>query len=289
MRVHLKPGLWQNIFRKMDEFDLPPELVRIALGLKAATFYYKLRQYRNGGVKPRKDGSGRKKEYNPKDWAPMIDEALKDLPPIVGHRRIWVRLRKKGFPFCQKTMYKILDELDLLAPRVRRRPQKKYDHVVPQRPGHICYVDTKTYWVGRQRVEIYCAIDAFSKRIPKLLASPDKTSDSTVRYYCDAFGSAPPQILWSDNGTEFANDNAIALLTELGIDWRHGPKHTPTAQGTVERVIETLIYEWLDWREYTSIFDLQKSLDEFVVWYNQMREHSAIGYEFPEVVHFATA
>jgi putative transposase len=289
MKIHLKPVLWQNIFKKMEMYNIPPELVRIALGLKVATFYNKLKQYRNGGVRPRKKGTGRARTYRPKDWVPMIDDILKDLPPNAGHRRIWIRLKKKGVPFCQSTAYKILDDLSLLTPRIRRPHLRKYEHVVPERPNHICYADTKTYWVGNLRVEIYCAIDAYSRRIPRLLASLDKTSDSTVRYYCEAFGKNTPQILWTDNGTEFANDNAIALLKEMGIDWRHGPKHTPTAQGMVERVIETLIYEWLDWREYTSIFDLQQSLDEFVVWYNQMREHSAIGYEFPEVVHFATA
>ena len=289
MRFHLKPAVWHAIFKRMDDYGIPEETIRRSLELKTATFYNKLRQYRNGGVIPRKDGSGRKKEYYPKDWVSIIDEVMKILPPNAGYRRFWIKLRKRGFPFCQKTMYKILDALDLLAPRIKRKAQKKYERVIPERPGQICYVDTKTYWVGRDRAELYISIDSYSKRIPMVLACLDKTSDSTVRYYCDAFAPAPPEIVWSDNGPEFANDNAIAMLKELGIDWRHGPKHTPTAQAPVERVIKTMIEEWLDWRDYTSIFELQESLNEFVIWYNQMREHSAIGYEFPEVVHFATA
>ncbi len=41
------------------------------------------------------------------------------------------------------------------------------------------------------------------------------------------------------------------------------------------------------WCEPTDIIELQDCLDKFVDWYNNVREHSALDYDLPEVRHYA--
>jgi len=285
MRLHLPPSVWHSIFETVDRYALNPEVARRALDLKEATFYRKRRQFFNGGIPPRKPGSGRRRIYDPKDYEVVIRDILKEQPPIAGHRRIWIKLKKKGVPFCRGTAYRIMRELGLLAPRQAGTSPKRFIPIHPESPREVWFGDTTTYWLGRERFEIYGSIDAYSKYVPCLMASYDKTSDATVKYYERALQNDLPKTMHTDNGGEFANRNAIAYLSERNVDWEHGPKHTPEAQGVIERLFNTLKHEWLDWKEPKSITDLQNRLDEFVVWYNTQREHSSLEYNYPKVVH----
>lgn len=287
MKHHLPVGFWEQLFQDVEENDLKPEVVRRALSLSASTFYRKKKQHDNGGVLPRKPGSGRKRIYLPKDYEPMIRDILRELPPIAGHKRIWMEMRKRGAPFCQGTAYRILRELNLLVPKRKGRARKQYKRIKVDGPDEVWVADTTTWWLGRQRVEIYLALDAHSRYIPHIMLSLNRTSPSTVRYYEGLFDESTPIVLHTDNGPEFANRNALAYLEERGVRWKHGPSHTPEAQGLVERLVKTLKEEWLLWKEPKDIVEMTKSLREFREWYNTTRDHSALNYQAPKVVYYA--
>jgi transposase InsO family protein len=85
--------------------------------------------------------------------------------------------------------------------------------------------------------------------------------------------------LHTDNGPEFNNKNGLAYLKERGVQWRHGPSHTPEAQGLVERLVKTLKEEWLMWKDPADTIELQECLEEFKRWYNELRDHSALNYK----------
>jgi len=288
MKLHLSAGFWNSLFKKMDEQNMDPELVRRGLQLNSSTFYLKRRQYRRGGVLPRKPGSGRKRSYQIKDYEPLIRETLQKEPPIAGHKRIWHGLRLKGLvPFSLNTMYRMLRELGLLVPHNRGRCYKKYEPLRVEGPGQLWVADTTTWWIKNRRVEIYVALDAHSRWIPGALALGDRTAISTTRFYEQILDGGTPVTIHTDNGPEFVSKNARAYLEDRNVGWQHGPSYTPQAQGLVERVIKTLKEEWLMWKEPKDEFELQESLNEFVTWYNSDRVHSALGYQTPEVVHCA--
>jgi len=209
MRHHLPAGFWEKLFRDIDEKGLKPDVVRRALGLSLSTYYRKKRQYYSGGVLPRKPGSGRKRIYHPEKYEPMIKEILVDLPPVVGHRRIWMAMKRKGAPFSQGTMYRIMKDLNLLVPKRRGRCRKKYKALRVDGPDEVWVADTTTWWMGRNRIEIYLGLDAFSRWIPGLMVSSDRTSRSTVitmrkylkmeslwRYIPTTVLSSPTGMLW---------------------------------------------------------------------------------------------
>jgi len=289
MRLHLPVGFWEKLFRDIDELGLHPDVVKNALKISNGTFYRKRLQYFSGGVLPRKPGSGRKRVYHAKAYEPMIQEILKDMPPVAGHKRIWMAMRKRNAPFCQGTAYRIMKDLNLLVPKRRGRCRKRYEPLRTNAPNEIWVADTTTWWMGRNRVEIYLCLDAYSRWIPGLMASSDRTSQSTNRYYEKIFEGGRPLALHTDNGPEFANKNTLGYLEIREVQWRHGPSHTPEAQGLVERLVKTLKEEWLMWKEPKDTLELQKSLAEFREWYNGLRDHSAINYQVPEEVYYAKA
>lgn len=288
MKQHLPVGFWEDLFQKIKENNLRPDAVRKSLEIPTSTFYLKKRQFDSGGIQPRKPGSGRPKVYHSQDYAPMISGILRDLPPVSGHRRIWLAMKKRGVPFCRATAYRIMKELGLTVPQRRGKCRKQYKPIKVDRPGEVWIADTTTWWMGRHRVEIYLCLDAYSRWLPHIMVSMDRTSRSTLRYYDQLFRGAQPDRLHTDNGTEFANRNALSYLHEREIGWKHGPSHTPQAQGLVERLVKTLKEEWLMWKDPNDTIELQSSLVEFQRWYNQMREHSALNYQFPEEVYHAS-
>jgi putative transposase len=287
MRKHYPVGFWERLFKDIEEKQLNPETARRTLGLNKSTFYVKRRQYKNGGILPRKPGSGRKKIYHPKEYEPMIREILKDLPPVAGTRRIWLEMRKRGVKFSVITAYKILKELNLLVPKKKGRCRKKYKALQPKGPNDIWVGDTTTWWIGRQRVEIFICLDASSRYIPYLMTANDRTSVSTLNYYEKLFADEVPRALHTDNGPEFANKKALNFLEMREIEWLHGPSHTPEAQGLVERLVKTLKEEWLMWKEPSDIIEMQRCLEDFQRWYNERRNHSALDYKVPKEVYYA--
>jgi putative transposase len=287
MKQHLPAGFWEKLFRDIDEHGLAPDVVKQALGLSNGTFYRKRRQYYSGGVPPRKPGSGRKRVYLPETYEPQIKKILETLPPVAGHRRIWMTMKRQGVPFCQGTAYKIMKDLHLLVAKRKGRCRKRYEPIHTDYPNDLWMADTTTWWLGRQRVEIYLCLDAHSRYIPALMVSLDRAKESTLRYYEKLFEDEKPLTLHTDNGTEFTNRDALALLELREIGWRSGPSYTPEAQGLVERLVKTLKEEWLMWKEPADTIELQKSLEEFRAWYNGLRDHSALNYKVPEEVYYA--
>jgi putative transposase len=287
MKVHLPAGFWQRLFADIERSNLNRDVVRRTLGISKSTFYRKQRQYRAGGVQPRKPGSGRKRIYHPEDYEPMIKEILVDLPPVAGHKRIYRIMKRKGVPFCESTAYRIMRDLHLLVPKKKGKSFKKFEPIVSEESNEIWLIDTTEWWMGNHKMMIYLAIDAHSRFSPFVMASSNKTKESTLRYYERLFADQKPKAVQTDNGTEFTNRDARTILGELGIEWKHTPSHTPQANGMIERLVSTLKHEWLDWKEPTDYIQLQDSLDDFVAWYNKVRDHSSLDYQVPEVIHYA--
>jgi len=288
MRMHFPAAFWTDLFKEIDKHGLSHELARRALGLNSSTFYTKLRQYRNGGVLPRKAGTGRKRKYETKDYEEVLRATINELPPMAGCQRIRMALRPKGIILGEGTVGRMVRELGLVVVRSKGRSRKRFEPLIVDGPKQIVVADTTTWWVERQKVQIYASVDAFSRYGPPLMVAMDRTAESTVDYYGKLFTDCFPAAVHTDNGKEFDNRNTFAYLEERSVMWRHGPSHTPQAQGLVERYIRTLKEEWLTWREPKSVLELQKSLDEFRDWYNRVRFHMSLDYRTPEVVHNAS-
>lgn len=283
----MPPTWWENLFRKMESEGIKTGQVVFSMNLSKTTYYRKRKQFRNGGVLPRKPGNGRKRKCLAQDYEVLFRDILKDLPPIAGHKRIWMEAKRRGAPFCQAVCYRMLKELNLLVPKATGRCRKKYEPLIVDGPNQIYVVDTTVWSVGRLKVNIYTALDAFSRWVPCLKAFPDRTAESTIKYYEEAFRENLPASVHTDNGKEFDNRNADGYLEIRQVIRRHGPSHTPQAQGLIERFNKTLKEECLMWEEAKDLVQLQACLDKFRDWYNRIRDHSSIGYRPPEVVHFA--
>ncbi|MGH2669643.1 MAG: transposase [bacterium] len=285
MKHHVPTSLWTRVFDRMDAESLAPELVRETLDLPASTFYHKLQEHRAGGVKHRRAGSGRPRVFRPEDLEPMVREALRELPPVAGHRRVRRKLAKRGVLVSESTMLRVTRDLRLLVPRRRGRIRKRVERIRVEGPNQAWVIDTTEWWTGDQKFFIYLGIDAFSRYCPGLAASLFEDGASTLRFYEDVFDDDVPVAVHTDTGGEFANRECKAYLVLRGVQWVPGPPNSPNAQAHVERFVRTLKEEWLMWKDPASFKELQDCVRAFKDWYNKDREHSSIDYAVPEAIH----
>jgi transposase InsO family protein len=88
---------------------------------------------------------------------------------------------------------------------------------------------------------IFTVIDVFSKRVAAF-ATRDKAGENTVMIIKELvkIWGAPRKLL-SDNGLEFKNSGVSEVCNQYGIEQAHGSPYTPTTQGCIERLNQSLI------------------------------------------------
>ena len=285
MRKHISPEVWAEMFRLMEEKRISPEKIAEAMSVGRSTVYKKLRQHREGGVRKRKKGSGRLKVYIADEMKSQIVQALEELPPVAGYRRVYRHLRRNGFPGSWSSVYRLMKELKLLTPRQRRRRWVKWDMIDADRPDEAWLVDTTEYHIGMEKFHAYLAIDAFSRRVFGAV-SLSRNAISTVDFLDAIIDGSIPGKIYTDAGTEFDNNGVKAYLKEvIHVPWEKMPVDYPEARGLMERVVRTMKEEWLDWKRMLSYDDFKLEVEGFVEWYNLEREHSSLDYRTPMEVY----
>lgn len=232
-----------------------------------------------GGILSRKKGSGKPKQYTVEQYRKRIVEVLRDLPPTVGHRRVWAKIRGEGL--SRNTVWRLMSEMGLQLPKQRGKSKRRYEALRAARCDEVWTADT-TYWpLDGTGIWIYLAMDFKSRWA--VLAEPyfSRSGASSVEFFMDAFGARKPALLVTDKGSEFNCGELQALLETEKVDWKALPQNTPEARGLIERLILTLKREWLLWKDPQTLPELRESLREFRRWYNLEREHESLGWKTP--------
>ena len=128
--------------------------------------------------------------------------------------------------------------------------------VSPGGPWRVVQMDTLE--LGPSRNGYHCVlvcVDLFTKwaEVVPLKAHDAKSVASAFVDICARWGA--PEVVRSDNGTEFVNEVVEALYTTFGVHVRHGAVRHPASQGGVERFNRTLLTmlrkvhaESVDWK-----------------------------------------
>jgi putative transposase len=88
--------------------------------------------------------------------------------------------------------------------------------------------------------------------------------------------------LMSDNGCQPTSNSFMAFCKNLGIKQAFTCYNNPKGNADTERVIRTMKEEVVYPREHMTIAEVGRAVDEWVVFYNRVYPHSAIGYRSPE-------
>ncbi len=121
----------------------------------------------------------------------------------------------------------------------------------------------------------------------------EKTASFTAQAVKKAVDKAgQPLEIMTDNGREFSSPWEESLtefgrqLAKFNIAHLTSPPYYPQANGKAEAFIKSLSRELLSRHSFASVTQLQTAVDEFLVYYNNYRAHSSLGWQAP-VTRFA--
>jgi transposase InsO family protein len=179
----------------------------------------------------------------------------------------------------------------------------RYEH---ERPGDLLHLDVKKLWrvppgggrfaeltreggesisrVGKRGWGyelVHVAIDDFSRWLYVEIL-PDQTAETTVAFlgravaHFAALGVTVRRVL-TDNGANYRSKLVRRFARRRRIVLKHTRPYRPQTNGKAERVIQTLLREWVYQRLYSSNEERTAQLLTFLKEYNLYRPHTALG------------
>lgn len=190
-----------------------------------------------------------------------------------------------GLKRLSKTEERIQRRLDYLSLRRSQHYEKNV-------PGEMIHGDTrclptiKLPGQKQKRIEVlFVAIDD-STRFLTADILPDKTMWSSSLFLENALLRLPFPVYchYSDNGGEYKGNTGhafVAACARSGIIQRFTKPYHPWTNGKAERVIKTIVYEWLKKNHFNSYEERRASLYAFVDYYNHERVHMSLNGQTP--------
>jgi len=229
--------------------------------------------------------------YKPKPKAdkPVID-ALNTMVAkhaSIGFWQSFKRLRRKGFVWNHKRVYRVYTKLHL---NIRRRSKKRLPARVkqalyqPENINQVWSIDfmNDTLWDGR-KFRLLNIIDDYNREV---LAIEADTSLPTIRVirtleYLKEFRGLPDMIR-VDNGPEFISHKLDLWCRDNKITLVFIQPGKPMQNGYVERCNGNIRKELLNVYVFTTLSEVRQKAEEWMLDYNYERPHKALRYATPK-------
>lgn len=199
----------------------------------------------------------------------------------------------EGLLINKKRVYRILKENNLLVKRDLKLKARRCNPKSKPRPTRInqwwgidmTKVMTKSGWAY-----VVLVVDWYTKKVVGHFCGEQSKSwhwlaalnKAVNRQFPNGVQEATEELnLMSDNGSQPTSRSFMQACAALGIKQAFTAYNNPKGNADTERMIRTLKEEFVWLREWKSVEELKKALDEFVESFNEQYLHSALGYKTP--------
>lgn len=213
--------------------------------------------------------------------------------PFYGYRRIHSDLVGEGLRINIKKTRRLMREMGLYAIYPKRNLSKMYhrQYIHPyllrnmkiERPNQAWGCDITYVRLGRGKgfMYLFAIIDLYSRLIVDYELSTTLEKDFVLRCLKRAFQTAKPEILNSDQGSHFTNEDYVQLLKANGIRISMDSKGRALDNIFMERFFRSLKYEDIYLNEYVNPRALRKGINQYINFYNHERPHQSLDYQPP--------
>jgi putative transposase len=213
-------------------------------------------------------------------------QQLIDKHPAIGFWQSYYRIRRKGFVWNHKKVYRIYTDMKL---NIRRRYKKR----LPQRVKQSLYQPTglnevwsvdfmsDTLWDGR-RFRLLNIIDDYNREVLHIesdLSLPTVRLIRVLEYLKEFRGL--PKMIRVDNGPEFISHKLDIWCRENTITLAFIQPGRPMQNGFVERCNGNIRKELLNAYVFNSLQEVREKVEEWRQDYNGSRPHQSLGYVPP--------
>lgn len=237
-------------------------------------------------------------QYTPKvrNDTPVINalQQLIEKHPAIGFWQSYFRLRRKGFTWNHKKVYRVYTSLKL---NIRRRFKKRLPTRVkqalfqPETINQVWSIDfmSDSLWDGR-RFRVLNIIDDYNREM--LVMDPDFSLPAirvirSLEFLKEFRGL--PQMIRVDNGPEFISHQLDEWCRKNNIVVVYIQPGKPMQNGYVERCNGSVRKELLNANVFYSLDEVRERIEEWMLDYNNERPHQSLGYRAPvdllEAIH----
>lgn len=261
------------------------------------TVYRWMAKYQEGGLEALGDESHRP-HHVPHQMDGALEVRVFDMRrrhPLWGPKRIQFELKKAGVdpPPSHMAIYRALVRSGLIVKGGRKKVLREFKRWERGRPNELWQMDVvgSIFTLDGTEAKILTGIDDHSR----FMVCHGVMARATARPVCEHFVAAllrwgVPEEILTDNGKVFTgrfgrNDSEVLfdkICRENGINHILTKPASPTTTGKIERWHYTLRREFVSGRQFTSLQDLQRQLDEWIVEYNTERPHQELGMATPQ-------
>lgn len=192
------------------------------------------------------------------------------------------------------TVWRVLKARGFVTPQPHKRPQSSWRRFVAEVPNECWQADVTHVEGARGVFEVLNIIDDHSRLCVASRAFVHTRSTDVVRtLHNSAAQLGYPETFLSDNGAIFTATYRLGVaaleaeLLSLGIAIKHSRPYHPQTCGKVERFHQTLKKHLAKQDPAASRKALQRQLDRFAPYYNDVRPHRALGRRTPQEVYAA--
>jgi putative transposase len=200
-----------------------------------------------------------------------------------GYRRIWIILRREGWPINAKRVYRLykLEGLTMRHKPPRRRVAAKIreDRCPATAPNQIWAMD----WMYDQlfdgrRIWVLTMLDTWSRICPVLRVCRIATAWEVTAALDEAvrrFGK--PKIIRVDQGCQFTSRELDLWAYSHGVMLDFSRPGKPTDNAYIASFNARVRAECLNQNWFLDLDDARRKVEDWRVEYNEVRPHSAIG------------
>lgn len=207
--------------------------------------------------------------------------------PAWGSRQLSRQLKTAGMQVGRLKTRRYMDEMDIeaiypkpnLSKASKQHPNYPYllRNFVPSRPNQAWSIDITYIRLKHGFIYLCAAIDWYSRMIVGWALDDTLGVRIVTEAVRKAFETAKPEILNSDQGSQFTSGEYIRLVESNRVKISMDGKGRWADNIPIERWFRTLKYEEVYLKDYENIKEARCEIRRFISDYNLKRIHSATG------------
>lgn len=216
--------------------------------------------------------------------------------PEYGSRRIRAIMQRQNTKISRKKVQELMRKMNIkgICPKsnlsIPNRAHKKYPFIARDKPivrinqvwsTDITYLKTKF-----GTVYLVAVIDWHSRLIMSWGMSNYMGEEFCVEALKSSLKKGVPDIFNTDQGSQFTGDVFLSVVIKNGIQPSMDGKGRATDNAQIERFWRSVKWEEVYLYEPQTYLELQKTIEQYIKFYNHERPDQSLDYKTPSEAHF---